>query len=195
MLCNLRKGSQHHGGITIEGKEVETDRKEDHLFLRILPGYLQGIHRRIERTDVSARGAFGGQGAGQFEYHRCARCVVVGAVVDVADRGTPAAEVAETNVVVVTADHQRLPGQGRIAAAAVQFPLAESDEVSIALGSRHRAAIGLSQESDALVLVVSEETGIISVIQNGNMQRNLTPESLRQILRTELVRKVEDADK
>jgi diadenylate cyclase len=85
--------------------------------------------------------------------------------------------------------------QGRIAAAAVQFPLADSDEVSIALGSRHRAAIGLSQESDALVLVVSEETGIISVIQSGNMQRNLTPESLRQILRAELVRKTEDAGK
>ncbi len=79
--------------------------------------------------------------------------------------------------------------QGRVAAAAVQFPLADSDEVSIALGSRHRAAIGLSQESDALVLVVSEENGIISVVQSGNMQRNLTPESLRHILRAELLRK------
>ncbi len=84
--------------------------------------------------------------------------------------------------------------QGRIAAAAVQFPLADSDEVSIALGSRHRAAIGLSQESDALVLVISEETGIISVVQTGNMQRNLTPESLRQILRAELIRKIEEAN-
>lgn len=78
--------------------------------------------------------------------------------------------------------------QGRIAAAAVQFPLADSSEVNIALGSRHRAAIGLSQESDALILVVSEETGIISLVENGNMRRNLTPESLRQALRTELTR-------
>lgn len=83
--------------------------------------------------------------------------------------------------------------QGRVAAAAVQFPLADSDEVSIALGSRHRAAIGLSQESDALVLVVSEENGIISVVQGGNMQRNLTTESLRHILRAELMRRSEES--
>jgi len=72
--------------------------------------------------------------------------------------------------------------QGRIAAAAVQFPLGESDEFDSSLGSRHRAAIGMSQESDALVLVVSEETGIISIVENGVMQRYLTPESLRDML-------------
>jgi len=84
--------------------------------------------------------------------------------------------------------------QGRVAAAAVQFPLAESSEVSIALGSRHRAAIGLSQESDALILVISEETGIISLVENGNMRRNLTPENLRQTLRTELTKITKDEE-
>jgi diadenylate cyclase len=76
--------------------------------------------------------------------------------------------------------------QGRIAAAAVQFPLADSEGFDATLGSRHRAAIGLSQESDALVLVVSEETGAISVVEDGKLQRNLSPEKLREVLRDKL---------
>lgn len=86
--------------------------------------------------------------------------------------------------------------QARVAAAAVQFPLTDSDELDPSFGSRHRAALGLSQESDALVLVVSEETGTISVVESGKMQRFLTPETLRELLRDKLVRpitaKVED---
>lgn len=77
--------------------------------------------------------------------------------------------------------------QGRIAAAAVQFPLTDSTDLDLSMGSRHRAAIGLSQETDAVVLVVSEETGTISVVIQGVMQRFLTPETLRQLLRSELI--------
>ncbi len=77
--------------------------------------------------------------------------------------------------------------QGRIAAAAVQFPLTDSaEELDPSLGSRHRAAVGLSQESDALVVVVSEETGTISVVEQGRMERFLTPDSLRQLLKSRL---------
>ena len=78
--------------------------------------------------------------------------------------------------------------QGRVSAAAVQFPLTDSDEISTSLGSRHRAAIGLSQESDAVVMVVSEETGTISIVNGGEMQSGLTLETLRQVLRAELGR-------
>jgi diadenylate cyclase len=78
--------------------------------------------------------------------------------------------------------------QGRIAAAAVQFPLTEATDLDPSMGSRHRAAIGLSQESDAVVLVVSEETGTISVVLHGTMRRPLTAESLGQLLREELSR-------
>ncbi len=78
--------------------------------------------------------------------------------------------------------------QGRVSAAAVQFPLTDSEEISTSLGSRHRAAIGLSQESDAVVMVVSEETGTISIVKGGEMQSGLTLETLRQMLRTELGR-------
>ncbi|MGD0461883.1 MAG: diadenylate cyclase CdaA [Tepidisphaeraceae bacterium] len=72
--------------------------------------------------------------------------------------------------------------QGRIAYAGVQFPLAESGELERELGSRHRAAVGVSQESDAVVIVVSEETGDISIAESGKLFRKLTPEGLRGLL-------------
>jgi diadenylate cyclase len=72
--------------------------------------------------------------------------------------------------------------QGRIAYAGVQFPLAESGELERELGSRHRAAVGMSQESDAIVIVVSEETGDISIAEGGKLFRKLTPEGLRGLL-------------
>jgi diadenylate cyclase len=78
--------------------------------------------------------------------------------------------------------------RGRISAAAVQFPLTDSEDVSLELGSRHRAAIGLSEDSDALVLVISEESGIISLVEDGRIRRGLTPESLRSALREGLGR-------
>ena len=72
--------------------------------------------------------------------------------------------------------------QGRIAYAGVQFPLAESGDLERELGSRHRAAVGLSQESDAVLLVVSEETGDVSIAERGQLIRKLTPEGLRGLL-------------
>jgi diadenylate cyclase len=71
---------------------------------------------------------------------------------------------------------------GRVRYAGVQFPLAESDELDRELGSRHRAAVGMSQETDAVVIVVSEETGDISVADRGQLMRKLTPEALRAML-------------
>lgn len=70
----------------------------------------------------------------------------------------------------------------RVAAAGVQFPLAEEEKFDPQLGSRHRAAIGLSQEADALVIVVSEETGAISLAWRGKLERGLTVEELRRRL-------------
>jgi diadenylate cyclase len=71
---------------------------------------------------------------------------------------------------------------GKVSAAGVQFPLAEGNELAPELGARHRAAIGLSQETDAIVLVVSEETGSISIAQNGRLVRNLSVEALERVL-------------
>jgi diadenylate cyclase len=76
--------------------------------------------------------------------------------------------------------------QERIVAAGCQFPLAESGDVDRSLGSRHRAALGMCQEVDAVVIVVSEETGTISVAANGRLRRALTIEALRASLVKEL---------
>jgi diadenylate cyclase len=72
--------------------------------------------------------------------------------------------------------------QGRVAYAGVQFPLAESGDLEKDLGSRHRAAVGMSQESDAVVMIVSEETGDISIAERGVLFRKLTVDALRGML-------------
>ena len=74
----------------------------------------------------------------------------------------------------------------RVLAAGCQFPVAESGEVDASLGSRHRAAVGLSSESDALVLVVSEETGTISLADGGKLTRFLALDDLEEELETRL---------
>lgn len=61
---------------------------------------------------------------------------------------------------------------GRVYAAGCILPLTQRDDISSQLGTRHRAAIGMTENSDAVVLVVSEETGIISIISNGQITRN-----------------------
>lgn len=71
---------------------------------------------------------------------------------------------------------------GRIAAAGCQFPLIESDDVDRSMGSRHRAALGMSLDSDAMVIVVSEETGAISLADRGKLRRSLTADGLRDAL-------------
>jgi diadenylate cyclase len=73
--------------------------------------------------------------------------------------------------------------QGRLAAANCLLPLSENVEVCRGMGTRHRAAIGLAEESDALIVVVSEETGAISVALNGHITKGLDYEGLRALLR------------
>jgi diadenylate cyclase len=75
----------------------------------------------------------------------------------------------------------------RIVAARVQLPLAESSSKFGQLGSRHRAAVGATTSSDAIVIVVSEETGIVSVAMDGNLIRNVSEAQLRRHLTTALV--------
>ena len=72
---------------------------------------------------------------------------------------------------------------GRIAAAGCLFPLTDNPEVSKSLGTRHRAGIGLTEETDALVVIVSEETGNISLAQGGKLHRDLDRDQLLELLR------------
>src|SRR5258706_8216078 len=75
----------------------------------------------------------------------------------------------------------------RIAYAACIFPLTQRQGLNKSLGTRHRAAIGLSEETDAVVVVVSEETGSISHVYKGQLVRGVTPEELRSFLTSVLV--------
>ena len=73
--------------------------------------------------------------------------------------------------------------EGRVAAAACFLPLTVNPRLSRELGTRHRAAIGLTEESDAVAIVVSEESGLISVSLRGEIERGLSPDELRERLR------------
>jgi diadenylate cyclase len=79
--------------------------------------------------------------------------------------------------------------QGKIAAAAVILPITEREELGYVLGTRHRAAIGMSEQSDAIVIVVSEETRAISVVVDGNIKRGLSLDDLRTELERIQLRK------
>lgn len=76
---------------------------------------------------------------------------------------------------------------GRVTAAGCMLPLSTNVNLSRDLGMRHRAGIGMSENSDAVVAIVSEETGSISVAVNGMLKRHLAPETLERLLRKELL--------
>ncbi len=76
----------------------------------------------------------------------------------------------------------------RICAAGCLFPLSQKEELSKMLGTRHRAAIGITEETDAIVVVVSEETGGVSFAYNGRLRRGLDNERLRRVLTSMLRR-------
>ena len=75
---------------------------------------------------------------------------------------------------------------GRIAAAGCVLPLSDSSHLSADLGTRHRAGVGMSEVSDAVVVIVSEETGTISVAVGGMLKRHMAPQTLEKLLRNEL---------
>ena len=77
--------------------------------------------------------------------------------------------------------------EGRIAAAGCMLPLSENANLSRDLGMRHRAGIGMSERSDAVVVIVSEETGAISVAEDGLLKRHLTRDTFETLLRRELL--------
>ncbi len=78
--------------------------------------------------------------------------------------------------------------EDRIASAGCVFPLTQNDDIARNLGTRHRAAIGMTEESDTVVIVVSEETGVISIAYNGRLKRGFDSAHLRRILSTFLGR-------
>jgi len=82
----------------------------------------------------------------------------------------------------------------RVAAAACFLPLTVNPELSRTLGSRHRAAIGVTEDTDALTVVVSEETGVISLVAGGEIRRELDGRTLKQALLEALEIEEDEAD-
>ena len=79
---------------------------------------------------------------------------------------------------------------GRVQAAGCVLPLSDSNRLSADLGTRHRAGVGMSEASDAVVVIVSEETGTISVAVGGMLKRHLAPQMLERLLVNELCPKI-----
>ena len=84
--------------------------------------------------------------------------------------------------------------EGRVAAAGCVLPLSESHRLSADLGTRHRAGVGISEVSDAVVVIVSEETGTISVAVGGMLKRHLAGKTLEKLLHNELCPAQEDKE-
>ncbi len=85
--------------------------------------------------------------------------------------------------------------EGRLASAGCVLPLSGNTNLSKELGTRHRAGIGLSEQSDAVVVIVSEETGTISVAIDGMLKRHLSASSLEKLLRKELIQEDEKPER
>lgn len=77
--------------------------------------------------------------------------------------------------------------KNNVAAAACYLPLSESPFISKELGTRHRAALGISEVTDSITIVVSEETGNISLTKNGELHRNLTVEGFKELISHDLI--------
>ena len=89
-------------------------------------------------------------------------------------------------------DGAMIINNSRIEAAGCVLPLSENRTLSTDLGTRHRAGVGMSESCDAVVVIVSEETGAVSVAIGGMLKRHLTPDTLELLLRSELIPKQEE---
>ena len=156
---------------------------------------LRRILERVGRTNFKTGQLLDGE---QDEISKSIDCIAraagmmqdqkIGALI-VFERKTQLGEIINTGTVVDAApsvsvvnniffpksplhDGAMIVRDGRIYAAGCILPLTQRTDISAALGTRHRAAIGMTENSDAVVLVVSEETGIISIVSNGQIKRN-----------------------
>ncbi|RME03531.1 MAG: TIGR00159 family protein [Planctomycetota bacterium] len=98
-------------------------------------------------------------------------------------QGLVSSELLETIFYPGTALHDGavIISEEQILAASCLFPLTESGELAKGLGTRHRAGIGVTEESDAIVIIVSEETGAISLAHRGELHKNLDKDSLKKL--------------
>ncbi len=156
---------------------------------KMVSGDNEGIRRTISEVSVAAESLSNSR---------------TGALI-VFERSTPLGDYIRTGTVVDAVTSSFLIGNiffhnaplhdgaviirdGRVHSAGCFLPLSDNSEIIKELGTRHRAAIGMSENSDAVVLVVSEENGVISVAFDGHLKRNFNQKTLEQYLTKLLVR-------
>lgn len=118
---------------------------------------------------------------------------------NIVDKGTNLDAVLSSSLILSIFSHDTplhdgglIIQAGRIVSAGCFFPLSDNNTISASFGTRHRAALGLAEESDAVILVVSEETGAISLAYNGALHYDLSLEELRRRLKDLLEFKDQD---
>jgi diadenylate cyclase len=157
---------------------------ETPFFRRAAPGVVSTVDAVVEAAAFLSKAKFGAIVV--IERESSLKGLVEGGTVM---NSAASARVLQTIFFPGTALHDLavVISGGEIKAAGVQLPLADPEDMpDPSLGSRHRAAVGLSKESDALIVVVSEETGTISVAEQGTLYRGLTADELRERLLTGL---------
>lgn len=187
----------------------------DYAIIAVAIIFQPELRHALERVGHSSFGWFGAnhKSAENIVLKRCIdeTCRACGSMQEqkigaliVFERSTPLGEIISTGTEIDAEASQELVGNifypksplhdgglvirdGRLAAAGCILPLTSNNELSKELGTRHRAAVGMSETSDAVVVVVSEETGKISVCVNGAIERNYNQISLRERLYSELL--------
>ncbi len=185
------------------------------LFVVFQPELRRGLEQ-AGRTKISDVGIFGGARADdnlEEHWNQAITCISdasnslsrqkVGALM-VLERKTRLGEIIKTGTIIDSTPSAELIGNiffhnsplhdgamvirdGRLHAAGCYLPLSDNHEISREMGTRHRAGLGMSENSDAVVVIVSEETGNISVAMNGQITRDYTPETLKELLLAEIL--------
>lgn len=191
------------------------------LLIVFQPELRKGLEQ-IGRSDIGSYWSFATSIKGQADYsQRVMKSIdVVSKVADmfkksktgaliVFERKTKLGEIIDTGTIIDAVPSVELIGNifynkaplhdgammmkdGVVRAAGCILPLTKNEHISTDLGTRHRAAIGMSEESDAVVVVVSEETGNISVVTSGTIKRNYTKETLKLELQMLLLPDIND---
>lgn len=165
-MPEIRKGLTKIGQIPLVGQFLQTD-----------PGFIPELVKAVRNMSREKIGALIA-----IEREVGLRSVADGGVFMDSEARS---EIIETIFWPGSALHDggALIQNGRISAAGCIFPLTENPQVSRRLGTRHRAAIGISEETDAIAVIVSEETGAISIAHRGELHRRLKPEGFEPLLR------------
>lgn len=187
----------------------------DYAIIAVAIIFQPELRHALERMGHSSLGGWFGSGSNSAnkEYKECLNKICkacgtmqeqhVGALI-VFERSTPLGEIISTGTEVDAGISEELIGNifypksplhdgalivrdDRLAAAACILPLTSNNGLSKELGTRHRAAVGISESSDAIVVVVSEETGNISVCKEGVIERDFNQVTLRERLYKELL--------